>query len=136
MRVLLIDNQPHIRTAIQFLLDQQPGIWVVGTADRGDVLPEQTDTLRPDIVLISWELWRKSATGLLTALHARDVSPRVVVFSSRVEEEQAALRSGADAFLCVYDQPERFLKVLRSLGGSGEHGNGGSECDDADQPAS
>src|SRR5690349_19550348 len=106
MRVLLVDNQPHIRTAIQFLLDQQPGIWVVGTADRGDVLPEQTDTLRPDIVLISWELWRKSATDLLTALHARDVSPRIVVFGSRVEEEHAALQSGADAFLCVYDPPE------------------------------
>ena len=116
MRVLLIDNQPHIRTAIQFLLDQQPGFFVVGTADRGDALPEQTNTLRPDIVLISWELWRKSATDLLSALPARDVSPRVVVFSSRVEEEQAALQSGADAFLCVYDPPERFLDVLRTLG--------------------
>ena len=136
MRVLLIDNQPHIRTAIQFLLDQQPGIRVVGTADKSDVLPEQTNTLWPDIVLISWELWRKSAADMLTALHARDVSPRVVVFSSRVEDEQAALRSGADAFLCVYDPPERFLNVLRTLGGSGEQANGGSERDDADQPAS
>ena len=116
MRVLLIDNQPHIRTAIQFLLDQQPGIWVVGTTDTSDGMPEQTNTLRPDIVLISWELWRKSATDLLTALHARDVSPRVVVFSSRMEEEQAAIQSGADAFLCVYDPPERFLNVLRTLG--------------------
>lgn len=136
MRVLLIHNQPHIRTAIQFLLDQQPGIWVVGTADTSDVLPEQTNTLCPDIIVISWELWRKSATGLLSALHALDISPRVLVFGSHVEEEQAALQSGADAFLCVYDPPEIFLNVLRNLGDSAEHANGGSERDDANQPAS
>ena len=41
MRVLLIDNQPHVRAAIQFLLDQQPGVYVIGTADSSDVLLEQ-----------------------------------------------------------------------------------------------
>jgi DNA-binding NarL/FixJ family response regulator len=125
MRVLLIDNQPHVRTAIQFLLDQQPGISVVGTADTSDVLPERANILRPDIVLISWDLWRKSATDLFSALHALDISPRVLVFGSRLEVEQAALQSGADAFLCVYDPPEKFLNVLRDLGDTAQHANGG-----------
>ena len=121
MRVLLIDNQPKIRTAIRFLLDQQVDIWVVGTMDTSDVLLEQANTLRPDIVLISWELWRNSATGLLTALHAFNIRPRILVFGSRVEDEQAALQSGADAFLCVYDPPERFLNVVRTLGDPAGH---------------
>jgi DNA-binding NarL/FixJ family response regulator len=136
MRVLLIDNQPHVRAAIQFLLDQQPGIHIVGTADTSDTLPEQAHTLRPDIVLISWELWRKSANDLLMALRALDISPKVIVFSSRAEVEQAALQSGADAFLCAYDPPERFLNVLRTIGDSAEHADVGSERDDADQPGS
>jgi DNA-binding NarL/FixJ family response regulator len=136
MRVLLIDNQPHVRAAIQFLLDQQPSICIIGTAGTGDALPEQARTLRPDIVLLSWELWRKPAPDLLMVLRALDARPKVVVFSSRVEVEQAALKSGADAFLCVYDSPERFLSVLRTLGNPAEQADLGSERDDAGQAAS
>ena len=136
MRVLLIDNQPHVRVAMQFLLDQQPGIHIVGTANTSDALPEQAGTLRPDIVLIRWELWRKSATELLRALRARNIRPKIVVFSSRLEVEPAALKSGVDAFVCAYDPPETFLSVLRSIGGPTEHKDLGSERDQADQPGS
>ncbi len=136
MRVLLIDNQPHVRTAIQFLLEQQPGICVVGTAQSCDALPEQARTLRPDIVLISWELWRRPAPDLLGTLRALDVRPRVVVFSSRVEAEAAALQSGANAFLCAYDSPESVLNVLRTLGDSAEHADLGNKPDDSGQRAS
>ena len=115
MHVLLIDDQPHVRAAIQFLLDQQPGIQIVGTAHSCDALPEQVRTLRPDILLISWDLWRRPAPDLLRTLRALDVRPRIVVFSSRVEAEQAALRSGADAFVCAYDPPATFLSVLRTI---------------------
>jgi DNA-binding NarL/FixJ family response regulator len=135
MRVLLIDNQTHVRTAMQFLLDQQPGISIVGTADTSDVVPEQARRLQPDIVLINWELWRKPAPDLLRELRALDARPRVVVFSSRMEAEPAALKSGADAFLCAYDPPETFLSVLRTIGGLAEHEGLGSERDDAGQPA-
>jgi len=118
MRVLLIDNQTHVRTAIQFLLDQQPGISVIGTADTSDVLLEQAHMLRPDIVLISWELWRKPAAELRTVLRALDVRPKVIVFSSRPEAEQPALKSGADAFVCAYDPPDTLLNVLQTIGDS------------------
>jgi DNA-binding NarL/FixJ family response regulator len=136
MRLLLIDNQPQVRAAIQFLLDQQPGICVVGTANTCDALQEQVRTLQPDIVLISWELWRGPAPDLLRRLRALDVGPRVIVFSSRVEAAPAALKSGADAFLGAYDPPETFLSVLRTIGGQAEHEDLGSERDDTGQPTS
>jgi len=136
MRVLLIDNQTHVRAAMQYLLDQQPGVCIVGTADSSDVLLEQAHRLQPDIVLISWELWRKPAPDLLRALQALEARPKVVVFSSRVEAEPAALKSGADAFLCAYDPPETFLNVLRTIGDSAEHEDLGSALDDTGQPDS
>ena len=135
MRMLLIDNQPHVRAAMQFLLDQQPGVCIIGTAETSDVLLEQAHILRPDIVLISWDLWRKPAAELLTALRALDVCPKVIVFSSRPEAEQAALKSGADAFFCAYDPPDTFLNVLRTIGDSAEHEDLRRELDDAGQPA-
>jgi len=136
MRVLLIDNQAHVRAAMQFLLDQQPGVCIVGTADTSDVLLEQTHRLQPDIVLISWELWRKPAAQLRTALRALDVRPKVIVFSSRPEAEQAALKSGADAFVCAYDPPDTFLNVLQTIGDSAEPEDLGSAPDGTGRPAS
>ena len=118
MRVLLIDNQTHVRAAMQYLLDQQPGVSVIGTADTSDVLLEQARLLRPDILLISWELWRKPAAELWTALRTLDLRPKVIVFSSRPEAEQVALKSGADAFVCAYDPPDTFLNVLQTIGDS------------------
>jgi chemotaxis response regulator CheB len=75
MRVLLIHNQPHIRTAIQFLLDQQPDIWVVGTADTSDVLPEQTNTLRPDIVAFAGAALRTTPYSCKQLLHSLNPLP-------------------------------------------------------------
>jgi DNA-binding NarL/FixJ family response regulator len=118
MRVLLIDNQPDVRAAIQFLLDQQPGIEVVGTAHASDALQAQVRRLRPDIVLISAELWHGPAPEPLQTIETLELRPRVVVFSSRAEAEGAALKSGADAFFCAYDPPETFLSILETIGGA------------------
>jgi DNA-binding NarL/FixJ family response regulator len=136
MRVLLIDNQAHVRAAIKFLLDQQPGVCLIGTADTSDVLLEQAHMLRPDIVLISWELWRKPAAELRRALRALDVRPKVIVFSSRPEAEQVALKSGADAFVCAYDPPDTLLNVLQTIGDSAEPEDLGSALDGTRRPAS
>jgi len=136
MRVLLIDNQTHVRAAMQYLLDQQPGVCIVGTADSSDVLLEQAHRLQPDIVLISWALWRKPAAELHTALSTLDVRPKVIVFSSRPEAEQEALKSGADAFVCAYDPLDTFLNVLQTTGDSARPEDLGSAPNDTRRPAS
>lgn len=113
MRVLLADNQPHVRVAIHFLLDQQPNVHLIGAADTCDLLLEQSRTLRPDLILVNWELWRLCCAELCASLRARPQAPKLIVFSSRFEVRQAALNSGADTFFCVYDPPETFIHLVQ-----------------------
>lgn len=114
MHVLLADGQTRIRAAIHFVLDQQPQISSISLADNTAVLIEQFYRLHPQIILVGWELWRAAMSELLQAFQAASYSPKLIVFSSRAEVRQAALNSGADAFVCAYDPPEKLLQLLQN----------------------
>lgn len=112
MRILLADHRPKVRFALRALLEQQPGVKVVGeAADARDLLAQIKATC-PDLVLLDWKLRGLAAVDLLVAL--RRVCPDVVVIalSGIPEARRAALDAGADAFVSKTDPPERLLTVI------------------------
>jgi DNA-binding NarL/FixJ family response regulator len=114
MRLLLADNQAKVRFALRALLEQQPGLTVVGeAAEAGEVLA-QIEAVHPDLVLLDWNLRGLAKADLLSAL--RQVHPDliVVVLSARPEVRQAALEAGADAFVSKADPPERLLEAIQA----------------------
>ena len=117
MRVLLADDRPKTRFALQLLLERQPGIQVVGeAADAEELLVRAMETL-PNVVLLDWELPNLAIDGSsLSSL--RGVCPHlcVIVLSGRPETRMTALAAGADAFVSKADPPERLLAAVRNAG--------------------
>ena len=112
---MVADNDARVRSALQTLLQQEPGqIQVRESADL-DSLATQVWEFRPDLVLLDWELPGRPAAALLVALHRLDYHPSVIVLSTRPELEQDARNVGADGFVCKGDSPERLLQVFRGL---------------------
>lgn len=112
MRILLADNQSRVRFALRALLDQQPGLIVVGEAgEAGDTL-SQVEAVHPDLVLLDWDL-RGSVIDLLPAMQSACPELRVIALSARPEMRQAILAAGADAFVSKTDPPERVLEAIR-----------------------
>ena len=68
MRILLADDQPKVRFALRALLEQQPGLKVVGEAVNADDLVTQTQESCPDVLLLDWELPGLAANEFLPAL--------------------------------------------------------------------
>jgi DNA-binding NarL/FixJ family response regulator len=124
MRVLVADDQATVRSALRWLLKEQPGFHVVGEVIKGEKLLDQAAAVQPDLVLLDWELCglspalnRAAGQGrrrLLDSLHALKSRPKVIVLSSRPEMHQAALDAGADAFVSKGDPPARLLAILRA----------------------
>jgi DNA-binding NarL/FixJ family response regulator len=112
MRVLLADDQPRVRFALCVLLEQQPGLKVVGEASDAQDLLAQAQVTRPDLVLLAWELPGLAAAGSLPAL--RRICPNlfVITLSGRPAARRAALAAGADAFVSKADPPERLLATI------------------------
>ena len=122
MRVLLADDQPEVRSALRLLLEQQPGLDVVGEASEAGDVSAQVQRFNPDVVLLDWELPGPGSAELPAAL--RSLCPRllIVALSGRPEAEAAALATGVDAFVSKGDPPESLLTTLRRLAAMGSHG--------------
>ena len=112
MHILLADDRPKVRFALRVLLEQQPGLKVVGEAADAEALLALAKEACPDLVLLGWEWPGLRAGDLLSAL--REVCPDlfVIALSGRPEARRAALAAGADAFVSKTDLPERLLAAI------------------------
>ncbi len=114
--MLLADDQPEVRRALTILLEQQPGLTVVGEAvDAHDLLIQMEPTC-PDMLLLDWELPGMAAPQLLSALRATCPGLSVIALSGRPGARRAALAAGADAFVSKADPPDRLLAAIQRVG--------------------
>jgi DNA-binding NarL/FixJ family response regulator len=115
MRIILADNQPKVRLALQLLLGQEEEISVVGEAANDEGLFAQIEKTHPDLVLLDWDLPGVPMVDLLSALNSTYPALSVIALSWRLEIEYAALDAGADAFVSKADPPEKLLAAIFSL---------------------
>jgi two-component system nitrate/nitrite response regulator NarL len=129
MQILLADSQPKVRYALRALLEQRPGIRVVGEAGEADELLSQAEQFCPDLVLQDWGLIGQPPADLVAALRRQCPRMVIVVLSGRPEVRGAALAAGADQFVSKADPPESLLSALEGCavdcdGSGGARGTG------------
>lgn len=115
MRVLLADDDVHVRSALRLLLEQEPGLRIVGESTAAPDLADQIARTRPSMILLDWELPGLRSDGFLRRLRSATPQMRLVALSGRPEQRTAALEAGVDAFVCKGDSPEVLISTLRSL---------------------
>jgi DNA-binding NarL/FixJ family response regulator len=113
LRVLIADDQPHVRSALLLLLRQEPDVAVVGQADDTNQALELAAARQPDLVLLDWELPGRGGTATLDRLQAARPGLLVIALSGRPEARRAALAAGVDAFVSKGDPPERLLAAVK-----------------------
>jgi DNA-binding NarL/FixJ family response regulator len=117
IRVLLVDDQPLIRSGFRALLDVEDDIEVVAEATDGSQGVALAREHRPDIALIDVQMpvvdgieatRRIAADPALTGVH-------VVILTNYGLDEYVydALRAGAAGFLVKDIEPEDFLHAIR-----------------------
>jgi len=118
MRVLLADDQSKVRSALRLLLEQEPGMSVVGEAAGAEELLAQVGAVHPDLVLLDWELpGLQDDNPVLPTLRALCPRLSVIALSGRPDARRAALAAGADAFVSKGDPPERLMAAVNGCCG-------------------
>jgi len=115
MRILLADSQSRVRFALRSLLEEQPGLMVVGEATDCKELLAQAGAVCPDLVLIDWDLPGMAGVDLLAALQKMCPGLHVIALSSRPEVEQEALAAGVQAFVSKAGPPEPLLAAIHAV---------------------
>lgn len=80
-RVLLADDHEMFLEGLKVLLDQVPGIELVGTARDGAAAVEQAEMFRPDVVLMDMTVPRLNGIQAAQQIRARLPDTKILVLS-------------------------------------------------------
>lgn len=114
--VVLVDDQPLVRTGLRTLLERDPAIQVIGEADNGRSGVRLVQQTRPDVVLM--DIRMPGMDGLEATRQIVDDTAlsgtRVVVLTTFDEDEQIqeAIRAGAAGYLLKDIAPEELRRAV------------------------
>jgi DNA-binding NarL/FixJ family response regulator len=117
IRLLIVDDDPLVRSALTFMLGGQPDLEVVGEAGDGQAGLDAAADLGPDVVLMDIRMPRMSGLDATRRLLAGDDPPRVIVLTTFDADEYVAeaLAAGADGFLLKDTAPPQVVDAIRKV---------------------
>jgi DNA-binding NarL/FixJ family response regulator len=101
IKIILVDDHRLVRDGIHALLNETPGVLVVGEAANGEELMTLLLKVQPNIVIMDVSLPGKSGIELTAILREDYPSIKVIIVSMYTSEEFIfnALKSGAKGYL-------------------------------------
>jgi len=115
IKVLLVDDQPLLRTGFSMVLECEPDLTVVGEAADGTVALAQARALRPDVVLMDIRMPNIDGIEATRRLTAAGPVPKVLVLTTFDHDEYVveALRAGASGFLLKDVPADDLVEAVR-----------------------
>ncbi len=118
-RVLVVDDQALIRSAVRDLLDAADGIEVVGEAVDGEEAVALAASLRPDVVVCDIRMPRMDGIEATRRISADPAltETRVLVLTTFEEDDYvvAALRAGASGFIGKGAEPDEIVQAVLAV---------------------
>ena len=116
VRVLLVDDDPMVRSALRMVLGGLDDVVVVGEAADGEEAVALAAATAPDVALVDVRMPRRDGISAAREITAAG-GTRVVVLTTFGEDEAvlAALRAGADGFLLKDTPPARIVAAVRRV---------------------
>jgi two-component system, NarL family, invasion response regulator UvrY len=117
IRLLIADDHPVVRAGLRRIIQDAPGLQVVGEVASGHELLERLPRLPADIVLLDVTMPGPRFLELLQQLRAEHPTVAVLVLSVHPEDQYAvrALRAGAAGYLTKDHSPEELTEAIRRV---------------------
>src|SRR5205823_1514023 len=116
--VLIVDDQLLVRTGFRMILEAESDIEVVGEASDGREAIDETQRLRPDVVLMDVRMPELDGIEATRRLLERDgMETKVVMLTTFDMDEYVyeALQAGASGFMLKDVPPEQLVTGIRSV---------------------
>jgi DNA-binding NarL/FixJ family response regulator len=121
VRVVIVDDQPLVRSGISFIISTEPGMQVVSEAPNGELGLLAVRDHRPDIVLMDIRMPVMDGIAATRRLHEAG-GPPVLVLTTFDDDEVlwGALQAGAAGFLLKDTSADDLIAAIRmvAVGGS------------------
>lgn len=115
MHILLADDNPEIRSALQLLLRTRIGDVLISEASELQEVLSQMAISPVDCIILDWDLVGNPVRERMAALRAFAPDLKIMVLYTRPEIEKQARAAGADVFICRTDSPDKLLESLYQI---------------------
>jgi DNA-binding NarL/FixJ family response regulator len=121
VRVFLVDDHEVVRRGVAEVLEDDPGITVVGEAGSFAEALARVPAVRPDVVLIDMRLPDGDGAELCRSLRQRLPEVRCLVLTSYSEQDalDAAIDAGAAGFLLKQVRGPALISAVRTVAAGG-----------------
>ena len=117
VRLLLVDDQPLLRTGFRMVLGAEADLHIVGEAGDGAEAVELARRLLPDVVLMDIRMPKMDGVAATRAIVAANLPVRVLILTTFDFDEYVvgALRAGASGFLAKDVPADDLVAAIRTV---------------------
>lgn len=117
LRVLIADDHVVVRQGIRGVLEEIPGLEVVGDAGDGEEALALASEVAPDVVVLDVNMPGKSGLEVARELREQGHPARVLILSMHDDPEYVlqAVRSGADGYVLKDVSPAELREAVQTV---------------------
>jgi two-component system LytT family response regulator len=115
VRVLIVDDEPVVRSGIQRLLEGEPGVTVIGEARHGREAIQIIETHSPDVVFLDVQMPEMDGLDVVRALGDGSPLPAIVFVTAYDRYAVQAFELHAIDYLLKPFDAERFRAALQRV---------------------
>jgi DNA-binding NarL/FixJ family response regulator len=117
IRVLMVDDHSIVREGLRMVIENDPGMEIVGEAANSVDALEIVSRERPDIVLLDIDLSGESGLDLVPEIHKLSQETKILMLTGVVDTEvhQRAVQNGALGVVLKSEASQVLLKAIRAL---------------------
>ena len=115
IRVLVVDDQPLVRSGFRMVLEERPDLELVGEAADGAQALELARELDPDVILMDVRMPNLDGVEATRQLVESGTRAHILVLTTFDLDEYvyAAIRAGASGFLLKDVEPAELVDAIR-----------------------
>jgi DNA-binding NarL/FixJ family response regulator len=117
IRVLLVDDDPLVRSGLRLMLSSDDGIEIVGEASDGAAAVEEVARLRPDIALMDVRMPGLDGIEATRRIVASGGDTRIVMLTTFELDRYVfeSIRAGASGFLLKRIEPDELTTAVHAV---------------------
>jgi DNA-binding NarL/FixJ family response regulator len=82
LHVALLDDHPAVLAGLRRLIDSEPDLVVAAVASNAHALARELDGLRPDVIVLDYDLARDDGLSYCRRIKSRQQPPAVIIYSA------------------------------------------------------
>ena len=117
IQVLICDDHPIVQIGLRSLLNERPGMVLVGQAVDGEEAVSLANSTKPDVIVMDILMPRKNGIDAIFEIKKSNPHIRILVFSNFSDDNYVfpAIKAGANGYLLKDSTSEELIQAISDV---------------------